>query len=157
MKEKDILYCDMDGVLFDFDKAIVEPHPHLEIDMSNEIWRDFVDEYCEANPRIFLDLELIDGAWNAVYELDKKYNIYFLSTPMQNIPHSYMDKRIALENQFGEIAYKKLILTHNKGLNMGKYLIDDRIKNGVENFTGEHIHFRSNKFPDWDSVLNYLL
>jgi hypothetical protein len=40
---------------------------------------------------------------------------------------------------------------------MGDYLIDDRTKNGAGEFKGELIHFGTDKFPDWDSVLEYLL
>ena len=54
-------------------------------------------------------------------------------------------------------AFKKLILSHNKGLLLGDYLIDDRIANGVDGFKGEHIHFGTDQFPDWKSVLEYLL
>jgi len=50
-----------------------------------------------------------------------------------------------------------LILSHNKHLNIGDYLIDDRLANGVEKFTGEHIHFGTERFPDWQSVCDYLL
>jgi hypothetical protein len=34
-----------------------------------------------------------------------------------------------------------IILSHNKHLNIGDYLIDDHTKNGVHRFTGEHLHF----------------
>jgi 5'-nucleotidase len=57
----------------------------------------------------------------------------------------------------GEVAYKRLILSHHKHLNKGDYIIDDRTKNGVEHFEGEHIHFGTEQFPDWDSVCGYLL
>ena len=42
-------------------------------------------------------------------------------------------------------------------INYGDYLIDDRLANGVNLFKGEHIHFGSDKFPDWESVCSYLL
>lgn len=158
MKNKDILFLDLDGCIADFDKAIKDAHPYIDIDMTNEKWRDLVDHYCEnKNQRIFRDLKLIEGAESAVHILDREFNIYFLSTPMYNVPYSYMDKRLWLEEHFGKVAHKKLILSHNKGLCVGKYLIDDRIKNGVENFKGEHIHFGTEKFPDWDAVLTYVL
>lgn len=154
---KDVIYVDMDGVVADFDKRIKDAHPEIEIDMKDEIWRDLVENYCESNPRIFTELELIDGAKEAIELLDEKFELYFLSTPMYNVPESYMDKRLWLETHFPTISNKKLILTHNKGLCIGKYLIDDRIKHGVDKFCGEHIHFGSKKFPDWKSVLKYLL
>ena len=39
----------------------------------------------------------------------------------------------------------------------GDYLIDDRGKNGTSEFAGEWIKFGSEQFPDWESVLQYLL
>merc|ERR1711991_554908 len=54
-------------------------------------------------------------------------------------------------------AYKRLILSHNKHLNAGDYLIDDRLANGAGRFKGELLQFGTEKFPDWDSILNYLL
>ena len=39
---------------------------------------------------------------------------------------------------------------------MGDYIIDDRTAGGVDNFVGEHIHFGTEKYPDWDAVMRYL-
>ena len=39
----------------------------------------------------------------------------------------------------------------------GDYLIDDRTANGAAQFKGEHLHFGTSKFPDWASVVKYLL
>ena len=39
---------------------------------------------------------------------------------------------------------------------MGEYLIDDRTANGAGNFKGEQIHFGTEKFPNWEAVLEYL-
>ena len=50
-----------------------------------------------------------------------------------------------------------MILTHNKNLSIGDFLVDDRLKNGVDKFKGEHIHFGTEKFPDWEVTLKYLL
>jgi hypothetical protein len=50
-----------------------------------------------------------------------------------------------------------MVLTHCKNLCKGDYLIDDRGKNGTSEFEGEWIHFGSERFPNWDSVVAYLL
>ncbi len=55
----------------------------------------------------------------------------------------------------GKEAYKRLILTHNKNLNNGDYLIDDRLKNGADKFKGEHIHFGKDEFLGWEEVVEY--
>jgi 5'(3')-deoxyribonucleotidase len=62
-----------------------------------------------------------------------------------------------VQKYLGEAAYKRLILSHHKDLNQGDYLIDDKGKNGASEFEGEWIHFGSERFPDWDAVLKYLL
>ena len=51
---------------------------------------------------------------------------------------------------------KSSILCHHKNFLIGDYLIDDRKFNGAENFDGEWLHFGSDKFPNWKSVLKYL-
>jgi hypothetical protein len=44
-----------------------------------------------------------------------------------------------------------------KGLLIGDYLIDDRTANGAGEFTGKHIHFATDEYPNWDIVLKELL
>ena len=62
-----------------------------------------------------------------------------------------------MQKYLGAAAYKRLILSHHKNLNDGHFLIDDRTKNGADRFPGEHIHFGQPSFPDWNSVVKYLL
>jgi 5'(3')-deoxyribonucleotidase len=62
-----------------------------------------------------------------------------------------------VEKYLGNVAYKRLILSNDKSLFTGRALIDDRTKYGVTEFKGEHIHFDTDKFPDWNSVLEYLM
>lgn len=103
----------------------------------------------------FENMEPIKDAIFAIETLSENYNIYFASTaPWSNID-SWSEKRIWIEKHFPKIGFKKLILTHNKGLLMGDYLIDDRKRNGVKEFNGVHIHFGSKDYPDWDTVLDY--
>jgi len=66
------------------------------------------------------------------------------------------DKLVWVKKYLGTHAYKRLILSHHKELNIGDYLIDDKLKNGADKFQGELIHFGSDKFPAWDAVVVYL-
>tara|TARA_B110000914_G_C15364734_1_gene400297 strand:- start:56 stop:532 length:477 start_codon:yes stop_codon:yes gene_type:complete len=143
--EKEIVYIDMDGVLCDYssfiDKKVSEGMNKFQV---------------YKIPDAFDDLQPIKGAIHAFNLLDKHFEVYILSTPMWSNPDSWRGKRIWVERYLGKIAKKKLILSHNKGLMKGKYLIDDREANGVLDFEGELIHFGTEKFPDWDSVIHYL-
>lgn len=50
-----------------------------------------------------------------------------------------------------------LILSHNKHLNHGHFLVDDRPNNGADRFRGEWVHFGSERFENWEVVTGYLL
>ena len=146
---KKILYFDMDGVLADFHKALADRiTPELAAQYGNK-----VDEI----PGIFDDLEPMEGAIFAFQELSQHYDCYILSTAPWGNPEAWMHKRLWVEKYLGKSAHKRLILSHNKHLNRGHFLIDDRLANGAGQFEGEHIHFGSKDFPNWASVLEYLL
>ena len=149
ISKKKILYFDMDGVLVDFDSAVDK--------LSDDIKNEYKGRYDEI-PGIFGTMVPIDGALEAFDKLWNKYDCYILSSACWENPSSYTDKKIWIGKYLGEERLRKrLIFSHQKHLNIGDYLIDDRLKNGAEKFTGEHIHFGSEKFPNWDSVLKYLL
>lgn len=152
---KKILYIDMDGVVADFDKGVRVLCPELD---TKNFERDFdkVNEVCESNPNIFHNLEPIEGSIDAVNELFELFEVYFLSTPMWNVPDSFTGKRIWLENHFGQKCEKRLILTHRKDLCIGDFLIDDSTRNGAGNFKGTHIHIHTPAFPYWNNVIEYL-
>lgn len=157
MKKKVIL-CDMDGVIADFTAGILKINPSLA--MTHETYekeeKDVNDIVLNDN-QFFQNLPTIDGGIDAVKKLMEYYEVHFCSTPMEEVPHSLTGKKEWLNHHFGDKAYKNLILTHRKDWVLGDYLIDDRTKNGAGEFTGEHIHFGTDKFPDWDSVLKYLI
>ena len=142
------LFIDMDGVIVDFMQS-VKNHPEFE-KYKNEI---------DALPDVFLNALPMEHAIDSVGKLLDcgKYEVYIASTaPWGNID-SLSHKRIWIEKYFGDRLKKRLILTHRKDFLIGDYLIDDRLKNGAGEFKGELLHFGHEKFPDWDSVLEYLL
>lgn len=154
-KEKKIMYIDLDGVVCDFDKAVVELCPDLiNMDVIDRAIK--VEQLIQDTPLFFQNLPPFEGAVEAVRELFELYDVYFLSTPMWAIPESYSGKRIWIERYFGELSKKRLILTHRKDLVMGDFLIDDRMLHGVTQFAGRHIHFGSTEFPDWKTTFDYL-
>lgn len=158
MKKK-ILYIDMDGVIADFEKSVLSYCNDLN---TAEEYQDLkkrdakIDTICNTNLDFFHNLFPYEGAIDAVHILFDLYEVYFLSTPMWDVPHSFIGKRIWIEKYFGALGKKKLILTHRKDLNMGDYLVDDRTRNGAGQFKGKHIHFGTDEFPNWEVTLKYL-
>jgi 5'-nucleotidase len=149
IKQKKILYIDMDGVLVNFQSGIEK--------LTEEEKIKYKDQEKNA-PHIFSKMEPIEGAIEAYKILAERYDTYILSTAPWNNETSLGDKVAWAKRYLGDTIYKRLILSHNKNLNVGHYLIDDRPhKNGAADFKGELIHFRSEKFPDWNSVLDFLL
>jgi 5'(3')-deoxyribonucleotidase len=77
-----------------------------------------------------------------------------------NNPSAWSDKLEWVQKYLGDVAEKRLILTHHKYLVQGDVLIDDRRKRGAGAFSGYHMHFghdhetgKPNTFPTWESVL----
>lgn len=145
--ERRILYIDMDNVLVDFPSAF----PHL----SEQDHLAFVDRLDEV-PNIFSKMLPVHGAVEAFNELSELFDTYILSTAPWENPSAWSDKLLWVKKHLGQSAYKRLILSHHKNLNSGDFLVDDRTKNGVDKFSGQHIHFGTQEFPDWSAVVAYL-
>jgi 5'(3')-deoxyribonucleotidase len=145
-----LLYIDLDGVVADFVSAM-NAHP-----LRNELP---FNKDPDTIPGLFRSLKPIESAISSVEKLlhSEKYEVYFLSTAPWNNPSAWTDKRLWLAEQFGDIINRRLILTHRKDLVKGDILIDDRPNNGTKDFEGELIKFGSDEYPNWDSVINYLL
>jgi len=146
-KNKKIVYVDMDGVIADFDKNL----PEFDYGrLSDEEWDLFLDK-----DQYFTKLEQVEGAADALRWLKKYFRVYILSTAPWNAPNSWTEKRLWIGKHFPAFK-KKLILSHNKHLCIGDYLIDDRTKNGAGRFKGKHIQFGKGRFSNWPSVIAYL-
>jgi 5'(3')-deoxyribonucleotidase len=145
-ENKKILYIDMDNVLVDFKSAF------------SKIDKCVLEQYKDKDdiPGIFSLMEPLKGAVKSFNVLSDKYDVYILSTAPWENPSAWSDKLNWVKKYLGEKAYKRLILTHHKNLNKGDYLIDDRLTRGASEFEGELINFGSDKFPDWESIINYL-
>lgn len=117
------------------------------------------NEHPDTIPHIFRNLKPIAGAISAVERLltSSLYDVYFLSTAPWGNPSAWTDKRLWIEEQFGDKINRRLILTHRKDLVKGDILIDDRPNNGAKDFEGKLIKFGSDEYPNWDAVLRYLL
>jgi len=138
----------MDNVLVDFLSAV----PKLPEDLVSE-YKNRLDDV----PGIFSLMDPVPGAIESFEALTERFDTYILSTSPWENPSAWSDKLLWVKKHIGDHAHKRLILTHHKNLNMGDYLIDDRKKRGADCFVGELILFGSEQFPDWQSVMAYLL
>lgn len=148
MDKKPILYIDMDNVLVDFKTGIAR--------LTEEEKIKYEGRYDET-PDIFSKMLPMEGAVESFKLLSEKYDTCILSTSPWENPSAWSDKLKWVKKYLGSNAYKRLILTHHKNLNKGDFLIDDRTKNGAGEFEGELILFGSDEYPDWRSIVEYLL
>jgi 5'(3')-deoxyribonucleotidase len=144
---KKILYIDMDNVLVDFQSAFTKVS--IEILSKYKGREDQIDG-------IFGLMDPLPNAIESFNELADLFDTYILSTSPWSNESAWIDKIRWVKKYLGEKAKKRLILSHHKNLNLGDFLIDDRTRNGADQFKGEHIHFGQPKFPNWNAVMIYL-
>jgi 5'-nucleotidase len=155
---KKILFIDMDGVLVNFEG-------HVETVLkSDKFIRDMYGKSPDRIPGIFRNPPPIESAVEAVHKLYEsgKYDMFIATAAPWGNPEAATDKRYWIEQYFGRMFRKKMVISHLKHLLIGDYLIDDRTANGAGDFgkitgRGEHVHFGYGNFKDWNNVLEYLL
>lgn len=139
-----LIYVDMDGVLCDFKGAVTrcfQENPAIN--------------YPQSQYGFFTGLAPIKNGVETVKKLAEYFDVYILTAPSVKNPLCYTEKRVWIEKHFGMAMVKKLIISPNKGLNKGDYLIDDFISgNGQENFEGKVLHFGFD-YKDWDVIWDY--
>lgn len=146
--EKKIVYVDMDGVLSDFDKAYTDALAQFPKML-----------FPHSQYGFYRNLPVIKGAKEAIALLNgiDTIALYLLTAPSYKNPLCYTEKRDWVEINLGMDMVQKLIISPNKGLSKGHYLIDDHDSGrGQDCFEGTFIHFGSADFPDWNAVLSFL-
>ncbi len=145
-KSKPLVYVDMDGVLCDFRtpflKAIEEnptqPYPHSQYGF-------------------FLELEPMKDAIDSFKKLEEHFDMWILTRPSVQNPLCYTEKALWIKEKLGFKIQCRTIMCCDKSLLKGDYLIDDTSEFGQSEFEGDFIHFATNKYPDWKSVVEYLM
>lgn len=142
------VFVDMDNVLVDFESGLAQ--------VSEEVKQEYEGRLDEI-PGLFGLMKPMPGAIDSMHELQKHYDLFILSTAPWKNPSAWSDKVSWVTKYLDDVFHKRMVITHRKDLCQGDYLIDDRGKNGTSEFAGEWIEFGSEKFPDWNSVLVYLM
>lgn len=136
-----IVYIDLDNTMADYVGAAKEMNISLED--------------AKHIKGFFRNLKPMPGAIESYNKLSEHFDVYILSTGPWSNSNSFVEK-VEWVKEYLPNAYKNVIFSHHKDLNIGDYLIDDSIKNGAAEFTGEHIQIHSNKFPTWNDVMTYI-
>jgi 5'(3')-deoxyribonucleotidase len=76
------------------------------------------------------------GAIEAMQELNKFFDLYILSTAPWGNPSAWADKVRWVTEHLDDVFHKRMVITHQKELVQGDYLIDDRGKHGTSEFAG---------------------
>src|SRR5574343_1240 len=143
-----IVYVDMDNVMCDFNgakKHALKENPGIEFPHSQV---DF-----------FRKLEPIYGMKDALKSfIDAGIDVYILTAPSTMNPMSYIEKMLWVRDHLGQFWVERLIISKHKHLNKGDFLIDDMASGcGQDMFEGELLQFGGSKFPNWQTVKEYVL
>jgi 5'(3')-deoxyribonucleotidase len=146
-KTKPIMYIDMDGVLVDFMSGVAK--------LDEETYKKYAPHFDHV-PGIFhwKMMDPMPGAIEAYKTLMKIYTVRFLTKPSNNNSSCYTDKCDWIAHYMGPFHTQFLIINPFKEYMIGDILIDDR---DVPGFMGKQIRFGSKEFPDWPTVLAYLI
>lgn len=156
MADKKILYLDMDDTLADF---IGSEELLVVGTTATNCPRKPMEMY---NKGFFRNLKPIQGAKEAVAKIIQSglYEVYILSVPVFDSPQSYSEKAEWIAEHYPELA-KKMVLTQEKELCIGHYLIDDNLDweaKWCKNTGGTFIHFdpRKNRSEQWKKIADRL-
>ena len=146
--KKKIVYFDLDNTLVNFQSAIDELPLQVKESYNGEL---------DNVPGIFSKMKPIDEMVQLFNKMadDTRYDVYILSTSPWDNPTAASEK-VEWVKKYLPKAYKNVILSHHKHLNVGDYLIDDRTANGAGEFGGELIQYGTEKFPTAQSIKTYL-
>jgi len=114
--------------------------------------------YPQSQYGFFLDMQPIKDSIESVKKLMDKYDVWILTAPSWQNPMCLAEKNMWIRKYFGIQFTQKIIISSDKSLCKGDYLIDDNKEGrGQDQFEGELILFGSEKYPSWSEVCKYLL
>ena len=140
------IFIDMDGVIADFEKAAKNAALEKEVPKL-------------SRPDLFVNyrnLDVIDGAIEAVAKLNADHEVFIASTPPWTRPEVWGHKREWIGEHFPYLK-RKIILTHRKDLLIGDILIDDSRYRGQPDFQGEWYWFNKNwNNRNWEACIEWI-
>jgi len=158
MNTSSLILVDMDGVIADFDTGFErvwrERYPsRLLVELSErksaKIADDYPSGYKEDIRRLLTstgfieELPEVHGAIPALNDmLSRGFLVYICSNPLPAFENNVLEKYQWVESHLGKDWTRRMIITKDKTLIKGQYLIDNAPEvNGVLDPTWEHIIF----------------
>lgn len=147
MKKK-IVYVDMDDTLCDLQAAAKSAkvrNPRMP--------------YPQAEYGFYANLDPLPGAIEAITMLygSGKFEPWILTAPSLINPLCYTEKRVWVEKHLGMRMVERLIISPNKALLKGDYLIDDNITGkGQDKFEGIVFQYGIHPYASWKDILEHL-
>ena len=140
------IFIDMDGVIANFEKAA-----------ENVALEKGVPKL--SRPDLFVNyrnLDVIEGAIEAVAKLNADHEVFIASTPPWTRPEVWGHKREWIGEHFPYLK-RRIILTHRKDLLIGDILIDDSRYRGQPDFQGEWFWFNKNwNNKNWEACIEWI-
>ncbi|MBI2565348.1 5'-3'-deoxyribonucleotidase [Candidatus Woesearchaeota archaeon] len=151
------ILVDMDDVISDFDKGFElawKKHcldkPYIPVENRTTFYiQEFYPEHLQplvrevfSTPGFYLSLPPILGGLEAMVEMKRLgHDVFICTTPLSDYEHCVLEKYKWIEKNLGKKWTEKLILTKDKTVVTGAYLIDDKPE-----ITGAAI-------PVWEHIL----
>lgn len=154
--ERPVVLIDMDGVVADwqqmFDKLLGEQYPHINRVPFDQVTSFktqsfYADEYKDDIKEMmntegfYRDLEVHEGAVEALHELNKHVEVFFCTAPYLSNKTCASEKIAWVEEHFGKDWKERVVLASDKTLVNGMVLVDDK-----PNITG-------NMTPMWEHIV----
>lgn len=157
MSDKRVVLVDVDGVITDFEywflKRLVAKYPELPFIPVKERRKfyaqdDYPSDYASLIHAIFeskgffLEMPPIAGALDAMRILAEKHDVFICTAPFLPSEHCVGEKFEWVRKFLGEEWLSRLIISKDKTMARGDYLIDDKPAIvGVKTPEWEHIIF----------------
>lgn len=109
-------------------------------------------KYPQSIHNFFRELLPIKDAIHTVNRLTTVFDVKFLTRPSTMNRLCYTEKADWIYKYFGQWGVDNLYFAPDKTLMKGEWLIDDTDWKGFE---GVQIHYGSNEYPDWNSIMDY--
>jgi 5'-nucleotidase len=132
------ILVDMDGVVADLDGELIKTLRERKLDaIANQVkdrkeyeYSSAIEQQCRkimAEPGFFLRLPPIEGAVQALNEMKKQgHCVWFCSSPLKEYQFCLPEKYKWVEQHFGIEWTRCIMITPDKSLAKGHYLIDDK-------------------------------